>query len=155
MNGLHERGRRLVDLVYDNNWFKVELKRLVEHESCLRHGAFGSVDEQQYAVCEFEHAFDLSAEVAVSRGVDDIYLDVLVMYAHIFRENGYSAFAFEVVAVEKAVSHLLIVPEKLGLSDNFVYECGFAMVDVSNYGYVPDFTHLSPFLIISNSKPII
>ena len=69
----------LVHLVDHHDGLQSYLEGLLEHEACLRHGAFEGVDEQDAAVGHVEHAFHLAAEVGVSRGVYDVDFSVVVV----------------------------------------------------------------------------
>ena len=129
-------GVRLVDLVDDDHRAQIQLQRLVEHEPRLRHRPLGRIDEQDHAVRELQHALDLAAEIAVSRGVDHVDLGVPVLDADILGENRDSALAFEIVAVEKAVGDDLVLTENLGLAHDLIDQRRLAVVDVGNDGNV-------------------
>ena len=51
---------RTVDLVDGNDDLVAELKRFLQNEAGLRHGAFGRVDQQDNAVHHLEDALDLA-----------------------------------------------------------------------------------------------
>ena len=70
----------LVHLVHYNYWLKSYLQCFLQHETCLRHGAFKSVDKQDAAVGHVEHALNLASEVAVTRSVNDVDFCILVLY---------------------------------------------------------------------------
>ena len=128
----------LVDLVDDHDGFQPHLNGLLQHKAGLGHGAFEGVDQQQAAVGHVEYAFYLASEVGVARGVDDVYLTILVTYRDVFRENRYTALPFEVVVVENEFSRTLIVAEEAAGHQHLVDEGGFAVVDVGNDGDVPN-----------------
>ena len=140
---MHRVGPRvwLVDLVDHHHRTQIELQRLVQHEAGLRHRPFRRIDQQDHAVGQLQHPFDLPAEVAVSGGVDHVDLGIFIVDADILRQNGDAAFAFEVVVVEKALLHHLVVAEYLGLMQDLVHKGGFAVVDVRDDRDVSDFTH--------------
>ena len=62
----------LVYLIDDHYRFETDLNGFLEHEAGLRHRAFEGIDQQQAAVGHVEHSFYLTAEVSVSRSVDNI-----------------------------------------------------------------------------------
>ena len=125
-------GIGFVDLVDDDHGAQIEPERLVEDEPRLRHRSLGGVDQEKHAVGEFENPFDLAAEIAVSGGVDDVDLGILVFDADVFGKDGDSAFAFEVVVVEEALGDDFVFAEDLRLMKNLVDEGGLAVVDVSD-----------------------
>ena len=132
---------RTVDLVDDDDRFEFEFQRLVEHETGLREGSFRGIDQQNHAVGHIENPFDLSAEVAVSRGVDDIDLRIPVADADVLGEDGDAPFAFQIVVVEEALVHFLIFAEEFGLFDNLVNKRGLPVVDMCDDGNVSDVLH--------------
>ncbi len=52
-------GSWFVDLVDDNDRQKAKLKRLLKHESCLRHWALLCVDHQKHRVDRAQYALNL------------------------------------------------------------------------------------------------
>ncbi len=70
----------LVHFVDYQYWLEPYLQGFLQYKASLWHGAFEGVDYQQAAVGHVEHAFDLPAEVGVTRGVDDVYFGVVVLY---------------------------------------------------------------------------
>lgn len=107
-----------------------------EYVSRLRHTAFHRVDEQQYAVHHGQDTFHFAAEIGVSRRVNDIDLDTVVMHGGVFGEDRYPAFAFQSVAVHNAVRHRFAGAENPVLFEQLVDESGLAVVDVRYYGDV-------------------
>lgn len=142
-------GVRLVDLVDDHHRAQIELQRLVEHETGLRHRPLGGVDQKNHAVGKFEHPFDLAAEVAVSGGVDHIDFDPFVLDADVLGKDGDAAFAFKIVVVQKAFRHDFVVPEHLRLPENLVDQRRFAVVDVRDDCDISDFAHKNRIPAIS------
>ncbi len=65
-----------IDLVDDDDRAQVEFERFAQHESRLRHHAFGGVDEQHDALHHLQHALDLAAEVGVAGRIDDIEFQI-------------------------------------------------------------------------------
>ena len=78
------RASDAVDLVDDDDGRQLGLQRLAEHVTRLRQRAFAGVDQQHDAVDHLEGAFDFAAEVAVSRGVDDVDLDAVRRKTDVF-----------------------------------------------------------------------
>ena len=56
-----------VDLVDDENRRELRFERFAEHVTRLRQRAFAGVDQQHDAIDHFQGAFDLTAEVTVTR----------------------------------------------------------------------------------------
>ena len=116
-----------------------QLQRAGEDEARLRHGALSGVDEQDDAVDHLEDTLDLSAEVGVARGIDNVDLGVAVADGGVFGEDRDAALTFEVVRVHDAVDDLLIFAVHAALLEHFVDEGGLAVVDVGDDGYIAKF----------------
>ena len=82
---------------------------VTQHESGLGHGALKSVDEQQRAVGQAQHALDLAAEVGVAGRIDDVDLHAVVVDGDILSQNSDAALALLVVGVEHAVLDLSLI----------------------------------------------
>ena len=128
-----------VDLVDDDDDAVTQLQRAGEDEARLRHGALGSVDEQDNAVDHLEDTLDLAAEVSVTRSIDDVDLGVAVADGGVFGEDRDAALTLEVVRVHDAVDDRLIFAVHAALLEHFVDEGGLAVVDVGDDGYIAKF----------------
>ena len=127
-----------IDLVHDDDCAQVELERFAQNEAGLRHHAFGSVDQQQDPLHHLQHALDLTAEVGVSRRVDDVELDVAVADRGVLRENRDAALALERIGIEDARRDLLAFSEDAALFEHRVDERRLAVVDVGDDRDVTD-----------------
>ena len=107
-----------------------ELKRLLQDEAGLGHGALGRVDQQDDAVHHLEDTLDLAGEVGVARGIDDVDLDALVVYRSVFRQDGDAALALDVARVHDALLDHLVFAECARLLEHLVDQRGLAVVDV-------------------------
>ena len=74
----------------------------------------------------------------MSGGVDDIYFYIPVLHGDIFGKNGDSAFAFQVVVIQKTVVNFLIGAKNFGLFEDLIDQRGFSVVDVGNNCYIAD-----------------
>ena len=128
-----------VDLVDDDDDAVTQLQRAGEDEARLRHGALSGIDEQDNAVDHLEDPLDLSAEVGVARGIDNVDLGVAVADGGVFGEDRDAALTLEVVRVHDAVDDLLIFAVHAALLEHFVDEGGLAVVDVGDDGYIAKF----------------
>ena len=128
-----------VDLVDDDDDAVTQLQRAGEDEARLRHGALSGVDEQDDAVDHLEDTLDLSAEVGVARGIDNVDLGVAIADGGVFGEDRDAALTLEVVRVHDAVDDLLIFAVHAALLEHFVDEGGLAVVDVGDDGYIAKF----------------
>ena len=122
---------RAVCLVHHDDDLMSEFESLLQHETCLRHGSLEAVNEQENAVHHFEYALHLAGEIRVTGGIDNVDLDILILYRRVFCENGDTAFTFEVVAVHDALDHSLIFAVDAALFEHFIDQCGLAVIDVS------------------------
>ena len=91
---------RLIHLVDNHNGLQSYLQRFLQHEACLRHGAFKGIYEQYAAVGHIQHTLHLTAEVTMPRSVDDVYLRTLPVDGHILRQDGDTSFPLQVVGIQ-------------------------------------------------------
>ena len=113
-----------------------QLQRAGEDEARLRHGALSGIDEQDNAVDHLEDTLDLSAEVGVARGIDNVDLGVAVADGGVLGKDGDAALALKVVGVHDAVDDLLIFTVDAALLEHLVDKRGLAVVDVRDNGDV-------------------
>ena len=132
----------LVDFVDDNDGLEPDLEGFLQDKARLGHGTLEGIDEQQAAVGHVEHAFHFTAEVRVTRGVDDVDLGVSIIDRNVFRKYGDATLAFEIVVVEHEFAGLLIGTEEVSRQQHFVHERGFTVVYVGDDGDVANVLHL-------------
>ena len=125
-----------VDLVDHDDRLDAARQGLADHELGLRQHAFRRVDQHDGAVDHTEDAFDFTAEVGMSGGIDDVDAHAFPHHRRALCQDGDSAFFFQVVAVQRAVNHMLMLPERAGLAEEFIDERGLAMIDVGDDGDV-------------------
>ncbi len=123
---------RAVDLVDHDDWPQAQAQRLAGDELGLRHGAFRTVDQQDYAIDHAQDALHLAAEVGVAGGVDDVDAGAVPVDAGALGQDGDPAFLFQVVGIHRPLFHALVVAESAGLTEQLVDQGGLAMVDVGN-----------------------
>ena len=107
-----------------------ELKRLLQNEAGLGHGAFSRVHQQDNAVHHFEDTLDLAGEVGVARGIDNVDLDALIVYRGVFCQDGDAALALDIARVHDALLHYLVFTECARLLEHLVDQRGLAVVNV-------------------------
>src|SRR5690606_12795007 len=129
---------RTVDLVDHNDGVEAGLEGLLGDEAGLRHRAVDGVDYQQNAVNHRHHALDLTAEVGVAGGVDDVDVVVFPLQRGVLGQDGDAAFLFLVVAVHHALVLELLTVQGAGQAQEFVDEGGLAMVDVGDDGDIAE-----------------
>ena len=78
----------------------------------------------------------------MSRSVNDVNLRTFPVYADVLRENGYSAFTFQVVRIEHLVAEVLSLTEEVSCEHHLIHEGGFSMVNMGNNGYVSYILHI-------------
>ena len=88
-----------IDLVDDRDDGQVELDALRQNEPCLGEGAFGCIHQEQRAVGHAQRALDLTAEVGMSRRVDQVDFVVSPPNRRVLRQNGDAALPLEVVRI--------------------------------------------------------
>ncbi len=138
---VHDFGRASVapvDLVDDDDRAQVQFERFAQHEARLRHDAFRGVDEQQDALHHLKHALDLTAEVGVAGGVDDVELEVPVNDGGVFGEDRDPALALERVRVHDPRREGLTLAEDATLPEHGIDERRFAVIDVGDDREISD-----------------
>ena len=83
-----------VDLVDHDHRGQPSLESLRENVARLGQGAFGGVDEENDTVDHLERAFDLTAEVGVAWGINDVDLVVVIVEGGVFCKNRDAALFF-------------------------------------------------------------
>ena len=127
-----------VHLVDHHDGLEALGQRLAEHELGLRQHALRRVHQDDGAVHHVEDALDLAAEIRVARGVHDVDAAVAPDHAGALGEDGDAALALQVVAVQRALGHELVFPERARLPQQLVHQRGLAVVDVGDDGDVAD-----------------
>ena len=125
-----------VNLVDDHDWTQAGFESLLGHETGLRHRAVLSVNQQQNGVNHRHYAFNFAAEVGVARGIHDVDVVAVPVDGGVLRQNGNTALFLLVVGVHHALVVELVALQGAGLTQEFVYQGGLTMVNVSNDGDV-------------------
>ncbi len=126
-----------VDLVDHEDHRQAGVKRLSEYEPGLRQRTLGGVDQQNHAVDHGQAPLDLSAEVGVAGGVDDVQLDVAVSHRSVLGEDRDALLALEVHRVHDPVVDVLALAERARLPQHRVDQRRLAVVHVSHDRDVP------------------
>ena len=130
-----------VDLVEDEDEWELLGQGLAQHEAGLGEGALGGIDEEDDAVDHLEATLDLTAEISVSGGVDDVEGDLLavahdVLDSGVLGENGDALLALEVHRVHDAFLDLGALTEGSRLPQHRVDQRGLSVVNVGHDGDV-------------------
>ena len=135
----HPMRRRTVsvDLVDDEHGVQAGREGLAGDEARLRHGTFHRVHQQEHRVDHRQDAFDLPAEVGVTRGVHDVDAATRVLHRGRLRQDGDTALALQLVAVQRPLGDLDARVGQ-GLLQQTVHERGLAVVDMGDDGDVAD-----------------
>ena len=140
---------RPVHLVDAQDDREVSGQRLAQDEPGLRQGALGRIDEQDDTVDHRQAPLDLTAEIGVARGVDDVDRHALrvprcngrrpvVVDRRVLGEDRDALLAFEVTGVHRSLFDMLVGAEGAPLPEHFVDERGLTVVDVGDDGDVSD-----------------
>ena len=132
------RGARVltIDFVDDDDDLEARVQGFFKHEAGLRQGAFGGVDQQNSAVGHGEGPLDLSPEIGMAGGVDDIDAHAAPGNRAVFGCDGDAALPFQVEGVHEPLFQLLSVPEDAALPEHGIHQGGFAVVYVGDNGDV-------------------
>ena len=131
---------------YDDR-FQTQFQRFLKHKARLRHRAFERIYQQQYAVGHVQHTLHFSAEVRVTRSVDDVDLNALVLDGDILRQNGDTALALQVVVVQYQLSLCTLYLVTLYFHSicrvqHLIDQRRLAVVNVRNDGYISYVLHI-------------
>ncbi len=148
----------LVDLVDDHQHRQTQIQGTLQHEACLGHGTLEGIHQKDGTVYHLQDTLHLAAEVRMARGIHDIDLDALVADGRVLGQNGNASLPLNGVGVHDTDAHLLVVAEGAGLLQKLVHQCGFAMVNVGNDGYVTNvfslFDHLFILIYFDSLYPL-
>ncbi len=128
-----------VDLIDDDNWSALQLECFSKDEACLRHWPVESVDDEQHSIHHAKNSLDLTAEVGVTRRVDDVDLRAPPSHRSVLGENRNAALTLEWIRVEHALHDDLIFSERACLAEHLVYQRGLTVIDVRDDSDVSDF----------------
>ena len=81
---------------------------------------------------------NLTAEVGVTGGIDDINQGVLVVNGGILGKNGNAPLPFQVVGVHDTVRNLFPFAKNTGLLQQSIYQRGFTVIDVGDNRNIAD-----------------
>ena len=68
----------------------------------------------------------------MSGSINDVDLDVTVLYCCILGENGDTALSLDVVRVHDTLSDFLILTEDTALTQQLIYQCSFTVVNMGD-----------------------
>jgi hypothetical protein len=144
----------LVDLVDADDNPMVQIKRLLQDETGLRHRAFRRVNQQNNAVHHLQNTLHLAAEIRVTGGIDDVDLHAVVVNGSVLCQNGDSALPFQIAGVHHAGHGFLIVAVDSSLLQKSVHQRGLAVVNVGNNGYISQIFSDHFFLPLSPARKL-
>ena len=78
----------------------------------------------------------------MTRRVDDIDFNALVIDGNILGENGDASFPLQIVVVENQLAQFLLVADQLGLINHTVHQRRLSVIDVGDNRYIPDVLHI-------------
>ena len=136
LEGVVRIGVGPIDLIDDHDGPQTQAESPHEDISCLRHGAFVGVDQEQHGVDHGEHTLNFAGEIGMSGRVHDVDEVVAPFHRAVFGADGDPPLALEVVAVHDAFFNTLVISEYSRGSKDRVDERRFAVVDVRDDGHV-------------------
>ncbi len=123
-----------VDLVENHDGAQAQFQRLGCDEFGLRHRAFGSVNKKDNTVHHGQDPLNLASEIGVAGGINDVDPGAFPFQRSGFGENGDTTFTFKVIGIHRPFGHGLIGAEGARLLEQFVNQCGLAVVNVGDNG---------------------
>ncbi len=148
-----------VHLVDDHQRRQPGQKSLGQDVAGLGHDAFEGVHQEEHAVGHPQHPLDLSGEVRVPGGIDDIdvvahAVSVRVVDGAVLREDRNSAFTLDRIGIEDALAGQLAMAELAALAKQLVDQRGLAVIHVGDDGYVADVLSVHRILWVSRQRMI-
>lgn len=107
-------------------------KSLLQDELSLRHGAFGGTDNQTDTIDHVHDTLNLTTEVLMARGVDDIQLEILVDDRRALGHNGNTTLLFNGIGIHCA----FVVKANTSLLEKAIHKGCLSVIDVSNNGKI-------------------
>ena len=114
----------------------------MENETCLGQAAFEGVYKEKHTVCHIQNPFDLTSEIAMAWSVYNVDFNAFICDGHILGKDGYTSFPLDVIVVEDELPEVLRLAHQIGLIDHPVHERRFAVVDMRDKRYIPNFLHI-------------
>ena len=114
----------------------IQLQRTLQHKAGLRHRTLCGIDQQENSVYHFQNTLDLTAEISVSRRVNNVDLYTLIIDGGVFGQDGDAALLFQSIGIHHSLGCGLILPICTALLEHSVHKCGFAVVNVGNNGNI-------------------
>ena len=91
---------RFVHLINHHDRFQSDFQCFLQHETCLRHRTFKSIDQQDTSVSHIKYTFHFSSEVTMPRSINNVNLSSFVIDWNVFWQNRYPSFTFQVVVIQ-------------------------------------------------------
>ena len=94
-----DTGAISINLVDYDYRLQVMAERLFQHEFSLRHGSFGGTDHKTHSVHHGHNTLDLTSEVLMAWGIDNVKFEVLVNDGCTLGHNGDTTLFFDCIRV--------------------------------------------------------
>ena len=121
---------RLINLVDDDDRLQLLLESLTQHVFRLRHRSLESIDQQQHAIDHVQDTLDLTTEIGMARGINDVDLDTIIHDGRVLRQDRYTALTLDIARVHDTLLYLLIRAENVALLQHSIHERRLAVVDM-------------------------
>jgi hypothetical protein len=131
---LTDTGRRTINLVDDDDGAETLLESLAEDELGLGHGTIGSVNDEADTIDHGHDTLDLTTEISVTGGIDNVDVIVLVGFLVVvddrstLGENGDTTLTLKGVGVHE--THLTLGHAGTGRRKKRVDKSGLTVIDV-------------------------
>ena len=105
---------------------------LPTHELGLRQHPFGGIDQHDRPVHHVQDTLHLAAEIGMARRVDDVDPRIIPHHRGALRQDGDATLLLQVVAVQRPIRHLLMLPERARLAEQLVHQRGLPVIDMGD-----------------------
>jgi hypothetical protein len=82
----------------------------------------------------------------MTRGIDNIYLNMAKNDSGVFGHYGNTLFPFEIHTVHDSFPDFLTFPEQAALPEHGINQGGFAVIDMGNDGHITNIFHDFPLI---------
>ena len=121
-----------VDFVKNNKRLFAEAECLFKNKSCLRHTPLKCVNKQYNTVNHLENTLNLTAEIGMTWGVNNVNFDAVVHYGCRLWKDCDTSFTLKVIRVHYSFFYIFICSENTALLQKLVNQSSFAVVNMGD-----------------------
>jgi hypothetical protein len=125
-----------VKVLHHDHQRKTALQSFLKNETSLWARSFEGVNDEQCSVCHLQNSFHFTTKVGVAWSINDVDSHAIPHHGNVLGQNGNPAFSLQVIGVQNAGAHLLILAEHAALFNKAIHERSFPVVNVCDDGNI-------------------